>query len=521
MDVRVGQSSMRFTKTTTLLVLKTLLSLFLVIRVYVFICEETRKKGEDKEVEKFLDKLNVLLSQTRDVCEDDCINLKFWRYVIDFGDIYARGYFPFLLPDDNLAQQCYEAASRCSSEAIRSRALMRLGHWNEVDACDRKGSKRIPSTYGTIILRMCEKVLEKEITKSTDAKTKPREPREVLRLGQGRLISNSDECGGVWNVETNQIGSRNAIQRKKTNNDVMKNAKVNKVNDVNVDVVADTNTTTRARTRTTTNTNDDDVNNINNDVLVLADNQNTHDHGVTSATKLNIKRLREDFEKSNGSYRTGEEVIAEALKLCRGLKEGSPVEVSNAHHVIVSLSTFEYSDTGVTQIEILDLVLQKIDSIVDPLIREGVSVTLLKQLASGVERGKLVCGTGKISRIVSVLEVLSDSDFHHKVKEEEEEEEEEEEDGTENGKFQKFQKCIPMDYVTQEVSHLATRIREDFLSKVGPVGRVAYESVESVPEYSAAMSARLGDEVKKQYVDKLGFSQSIMDPIVQVCSKGF
>lgn len=73
-------------------------------------------------------------------------------------------------------------------------------------------------------------------------------------------------------------------------------------------------------------------------------------------------------------------------------------DLVNAYHVVVSLSPDEYSGTGVSQIQILGLVLVKISTNSDEHLRDSVRETLCKRLATGYERGYVVCGTGKISR---------------------------------------------------------------------------------------------------------------------------
>jgi len=227
--------------------------------------------------------------------------------------------------------------------------------------------------------------------------------------------------------------------------------------------------------------------------------QSSHDSGVTPATKTNIKKIKEDFP----SNKSDDEIVNKAIVICndvfnRGKKDKNIVftktQLSNAHEVIVSLVPFEYASTGVTQVQILGKVLQKIESIDDMELRTNIEETLAKRMASGIEEGGLpVCGTGKISRIMSVFEGVDEN----------------------------VQKGIPIDIVKREISQLAAKIRDDYMAKIGPEGRKAYSTELSVPQYAEDMSKLLHDQVTEEYVTKLKMSPSVISPLIKTYSDAF
>lgn len=359
-----------------------------------------------------------------------------WEDVVEMGDIYARGYFPFLQPDKKVASKCYDIASKCPVQLVRGNAAAKMSAMTSsfMEDEDSAGEK-MDTRYGELIVNFSKVHLgrvKQELTKTS-------------------------------------IEIRNSKMRKQINNALSQTRR--------------TRPTTRTRTRAR---------------QIGGGSQNTHDHGVTSATKSNIKQLKEEFSGFKRTFRQHDEVIEEAMTLCRKFREKDLPEFDHdmyvdAHRVVVSLSTDEYSGTGVSQLQILDLVLWKISLIPEDEIRESVGETLCKRLASGFENGIVVCGTGKVSRIISVFE----------------------------GVMENVQKGISINLVEQEIAHLAGKVREDFLKSVGPLGRQAYELENSVPEYAEAMSNLLKSRVRQEYVDKLNMEESVVLPLVEVYAKAF
>ena len=355
-----------------------------------------------------------------------------WENLVEMGDMYARGFFPYLLPDEKVALSCYDLASTCPDPLVRGNAVAKVMNLkdNPVSEQDQSGDK-MDVSYGENIVK------------------------EALES-----INNTKENNPT------DLEIRNFKKRKESN---LKKRSVKRP-------------TTRPNTRARA---------ARERVRIGGGFQNTHDHGVVSATKTNIKRLVQDFKKKGRSLRPDADVVEEAIELCR--EKSSSDILADAHHVVVSLSPDEYSGTGVSQIQILDMVLWKISTIPDQKVRQNVRETLCKRLASGFENGIVVCGTGKVSRIISVFE----------------------------GVLEDIQKGVSINLVEKEISHLAAKVRDDFLDSVGPVGRKAYECDNSVPEYAVAMSNILKTRVKDEYVEKLNMKESVVNPLVDVYADAY
>lgn len=348
-----------------------------------------------------------------------------WEYLLDVGDMYARGFYPYLQPNEAIAKNCYNAACQCPNAIVRGQArskILELQHSPILSPEDRSGKKMNPS-FGISIVDKAGK----EIRQDSGTEIETRNTR--LRK---------------------QTNTRNT-QRRRRHDDIPQRV-VRRIG---------------------------------------GGNQNTHDHGVTSATKMNISSLQNDFLAAKMSFRPHNEVVDEVLEYC---KIKCQHLFARVYEVVVTLSSDVYSDTGVSQIQILDMVLWKISEIPDCEVRESVRETLCKRLASGIENGIVVCGTGKVSRVISVFEGVLDN----------------------------VQKGISMKLVEKEIAQLAAKIREDFLKSVGPLGREAYErDAITVPEYSKQMSNILHSRAKEEYVDKLNMSESIVHPIVQVYASAY
>lgn len=362
-----------------------------------------------------------------------------WENLVEMGDIYARGFFPYLLPDEKMALQIYEVATRCPNPIVRGNAEAKITSMTDtpVSKQDREG-QQMDTSYGKSIVNVAKMYIELE--------EKPKS-----------IIKNSDK-----RIDTpTELERRNSKKRRQLN------ASLNTGRNEN---------TTRRRGRIVENTQRHRIG---------GGNQNTHDHGVTSATKTNIKTLSGEFAAAGREFRHDDVVLEEATNICKNS--------ADAHHVLVTLSPDEYSSTGVSQIQILDMVLWKISTIPDLEIQEGVKETLCKRLASGFENGIVVCGTGKVARIISVFE----------------------------GVLENAQKSVSINLVEKEIAHMAVKIKEDFLDSVGPVGRKAYESDNSVPEYSQAMSNQLRGRIKEEYVEKLNMNDSVINPLVEVYANAY
>ena len=397
------------------------LGVSVLVGLMLALSRKERSVGVVKQVKQVYTKQRAIPNKYREMKKilEEFKNAQAWENLVEMGDAYARGFFPYLLPDEKMALQIYEVATRCPNPTVRGNAEAKTTSMTDtpVSEQDREGQK-IDTSYGKSIVNVAKMYIE----------------------NQSRYTST-------------QLERRNSKMRKQLNKTGTREA------------------TGRGR-RLGRN-------------VIGGGNQNTHDHGVTTATKTNIKTLREEFARAGRKHRNDDVVLEEAAKLCHTNPD--------AQNVLVTLSPDEYSATGVSQVQILDMVLWKISTIPDVMIQEGVKETLCKRLASGFENGIVVCGTGKVARIMSVFE----------------------------GVLENAQKSVSINLVEREIAHLAVKIKKDFLDSVGPVGRKAYESDNSVPEYSQSMSSKLRERVKEEYVDKLNMNGSVINPLVEVYANAY
>lgn len=371
-----------------------------------------------------------------------------WESLVDMGDVYARGFFPYFLPNINVALDCYEVGTRCPDAKVRGNAEAKMTsiESSPMSEKDQQG-RRIHVRYGESIIKLAEKYI---------LETKK---RQLLEKHQ------------------TDLEKRNNENRKKTNKDSRRRRLVgNKsTNRLNME-------TQRRLER------------------IGGGSQNSHDHGITSASKSNITRLVEEFKREAKEFRPNDAVVEEAITTCKEVQSRADNSIStdtlaNAHRAIVSLCPDEfYSETGVSQSQILDMVMWKISTIADTSVQNGLKETLCKRLSSGVENGNVVCGTGKVSRIISVFE----------------------------GVLEGAQKGISINLVEREIAQLAAKVRHDVLVSIGPVGRKAYETGNNAKsEYASEMSKILRERVQAEYIENLNMEPSVINPLVDVYTHAY
>ena len=197
-------------------------------------------------------------------------------------------------------------------------------------------------------------------------------------------------------------------------------------------------------------------------VVVTSDAQNVHDHSVTQGLK---KALREMPARGDAL----EDVTMHVLE--SGASAG---DKAHALEVLDTLNAEKHSTLGDSERAALDKVWARIQDLPTPDARRDAADILTSQLASGVERGSVVCSTGKIARIMSALDGL-----------------------TPEGPVVR-----PMWAVREELGTLAARVRD----------RV------DDPEAARAEFQRAATQT---YVDDLGLSEELIGGIVSEYASGF
>lgn len=379
----------------------------------------------------------AMQSMARQFTDSLYTNKPKWENLIFIGDVYARGKFPFLLPNENMALTCYRVAAGCPCSAVHATARSRVVEMNRstLDKSDRAGND-MPTRYGADVCNAAARYI---------SETRP--PRDEITLRP-----ETSTPSRAADIPPYRLPPRAPARR------------------------------TNPLTRRYRN--------------IGGGSQNTHDHGVVTATKLKINRLKDEY--SEYEFRDHATVVDETMNLCRRVVEdpesaGVPKEsLNDVFEVTTSLTSDEFSDTGLTQIQILDLTLNKIQSLHED-VSKGVQETLCKRMATAIEDGKTVCATGKLARIVSVFE----------------------------GVLENSQNAVSIAYVEREIAHMAAKVRDDFLQRAGPVARQAYESSQCVPEYGTTMANTLKQRATEEYVDKLNMAPTIIEPLVELYSSSF
>lgn len=203
------------------------------------------------------------------------------------------------------------------------------------------------------------------------------------------------------------------------------------------------------------------------------DSQNVHDHAISKITAFNIDKLKDNQDIRNIGQ-TMEKVTDAILshdELDANTKE-------TALHVLDNLNDSVHSSFDISEKQALSMVWDKIDKNQD--LKQNLTETLAKQLASAVENGHVVCSSGKITRIMSTLDGISNEPSR------------------------------PMWAIREELANTASKIREDMTRQYG-----------DTPEAGKRMKEEFNSTVRKEYIDKLQMSAKIIEPLISEYEIGF
>ena len=337
-----------------------------------------------------------------------------WALLVEVGDMYARGCFPFYGTDADMACRIFQLASRCPDLVVAARAMLRFAD-TRLHPISPKDSVGAPFPSG---------------------------PAKQLCTHAEYHI---ERCPKTFNRPQRQPAPRRP-------------APAPEPVAVPVAVAAP----------------------------LPADRQNVHDHAIAQTTKKNVK----DIVVQGDEY-DRVELVDDVMSALRTTKLSEKV-LADAFRVVVSLVPDKIQSIGCSQIDVLNATKVKIDGVQDKNLKKNLIETLGKNLASGIERGHVVCSTGKIARIVSTLE------------------------GTDIVK----NKAVPIEIVRREIGALASKIRNDVLSEVSQKEVVAYNT-SPTSGLSAKMRARFEHEVDETYVAGLGLSPKVLSPIKTLYNSEF
>lgn len=343
-----------------------------------------------------------------------------WDILIAVGDVYRKGAYPRFIPNEELAARIFKIAAMCPDGSVAGMAQSKYieTYDDPINSLDKQGSP-LPQEVG---LRICE-LAENAI------KTTPWHLFEKPRI-QKRA------------VEPVALPPMNNV-----------------FDDMFLDLaVAQAREPSSAPPK------------------YRIDGQNVHDHGVTKVTNFNIENLKKevDIRKLNQT----DNQIGQVVNAILSHPELDSKTKEEALHVIENLGDSRHGSFDVTERDALVMVWDKINK--NPNMRGNLTETLAKQLSSSIENGHIVCSSGKITRIMSTL------------------------DGVSN------EASRPMWAIREELANKAAKIREEMTEKYG-----------DTPEAGRRMKDAFESEVKNDYINKLGMSEKVINPLISEYEMGF
>jgi len=210
--------------------------------------------------------------------------------------------------------------------------------------------------------------------------------------------------------------------------------------------------------------------------IFLNDLQNVHDHYMNKITQANINKLKAFDNALDPSIKN---------TLTDDLYKDSILSINDKAIIISVLNAFDNNNKqfDCTEVECLQLVYAyiRMRDDMDDLLHN-----LFLQLLDCMEHHIIVCTTGKISRIISVVSYLDD-----------------------------FEDAKNIYYIKLELEQLASRVREDILASLTPDQVNAYNNNLDCEDIIMSMQQTYRDHVKNEYCDKLGVNYSIIRPHVE------
>ena len=218
---------------------------------------------------------------------------------------------------------------------------------------------------------------------------------------------------------------------------------------------------------------------------VIEDNQNVHDHTIARTTRHNLASIVDSLKP--GERVAGAESVRQVTDFMLTSDSWDAKAKEDALDVVDSLNDAPNESAGVSQLGALSAVWSAIYRISCPEKRKNVRETLVDQLISAKERGSVVCSTGRIARIAGALDGVEETDLGVDVV-----------------------RARPMWVVRDEIATLASRVRDEFSAR-GSGGAANEGDVEG----TSAAAAEFAKRARAEYVDRLKFSENVMDPVIR------
>jgi hypothetical protein len=395
--------------------------------------DKLKLKNENIKIERINKPYEIILL---DELINDFSNNNNWINLIKVGNIYIKGSYPIFLPNKYKGLECFKLAMLCPDKNIAKLANDKyLEHkYNNISNVDNKG-KEIPTHYADLIFELAQDKITNHTINNLDSEL-------------DNLLFNTTE-----NTEEQIINNVN-------NNDIY-------IIDLNVENNYDFN--------------DNEI--INNDINDL---QNVHDHTVNRIIISNIKKLQELYSIDDLSN----DIIYE--KIYNIILEDELLNVNQRFDtisVLKSLTIQVHEYFNISELDALKYIYKYIntkDNKVD------LFHILNLELYNCMENGFIVCSTGKIGRIISMI------------------------DGIDNT----FNLIKPSHIVREEILNLSNKIREEILLNATTEEKNNYDNSLDEILYNKMVN-ELDKQVNEIYIVKLDFNKEILNNIIEECKLGF
>mgnify|MGYP001146921134 CR=1 FL=1 len=359
-----------------------------------------------------------------------------WDALIAIADIYRRGAFPRFLPNELLAIKLYKLAATCPDGDVAGTAQVRyIEARDEPIAAADKAGVPLPTEYAENVIRVASLRIQGT---PFGAFQKPRVKKIAPGIGTGTRVPATVIHGDAATGRIRPVGAAATT----------------------IPIGA----------------------------AYLIDSQNVHDHGVTKTIAGNLDKL---IAAVGGTVKNTSTVVQQVREAVLKHPEIDSGVISDALATLSSLSSTTVESIGKSETDTLRLVWERIQQEKNDTLRTNLTETLIKQLASAVEHGHVVCSTGKVTRIMSTLETIDD-----------------------------MVTAKPMWAIREEIATLAVKTREDFLAKLSKEQRETYDKG-GASEYDDKMKSKFAADAKALYCSDLGMSESIIGPVIEQMSEGF
>ena len=428
--------------------------------------EAEEKREEEKIIAKKMPpeiiKLNDLVTDFIDNANED--NGK-WDCLIAVGDIYRKGAFPRFLPNEYLAIEIFKVAAMCPDGNISGLAQVKYieARTDPINDEDKKG-EHFPTEYG---VQICEVATQRIKYLPSHAFEKPKMQKQSVVKRTERVPAYGGQVGYMGGDDYNYRG---LFENTDDNYDF--NPDIGDLNNFDIN-----NLFRPDNVRPVTNT------------IYKADSQNTHDTYVLSIARKNLEELSKGSSNNNSNEKTLESVRMSILTN----NELTDKQVSDALLVLDRLGTTQNSSLNMSEQDVLSTVWNRISNEKNETLKNNLIDSLSKNLASGVEHGHVGCGTGRGMRIISTF------------------------DGVEDDKLKSVK---PLWILKDEISNLASKVRDDHLNGLNDMQKLAYDRNE-LPELDEKMKRDFKDKANDIYVNNLKMSDKIVNPIIQMYEDAF